>query len=51
MEYRYVDQESHLEYIRQYFHEMFKGIADIVESLGERSAGSPEKAPQNEKVR
>ena len=33
----------------QGFHEALKGMADTVESLGEHSAGVPEKAPQNEK--
>ena len=49
MEHHHANQEARLEYIHKYFHEMFKGIADIVESPGERSTASPEKVPQNEK--
>lgn len=51
MERRYADQETHLEHIRQGFHEVLKGMADTVESLGEHSTGGPEKAPQKEKAR
>ncbi|ODM21119.1 hypothetical protein SI65_04172 [Aspergillus cristatus] len=47
---RNADQEAHQEYIRQYFHEMFKGIADIVESLGEHTSWNPEKGLQSEKL-
>lgn len=49
MKHHYADQEAHLEYIRQYFHEMSKGIADIVGSLGEHTTRSSEKALHNEK--
>ena len=50
MERRHADQGAHLEHIRQGFHEVLKGMADIVESLGEHSTGGPGKAPQNEKA-
>ena len=44
MKRRYADQEAHLEHIRQGSHAVLKGMADIVESLGEHSAGGSEKA-------
>lgn len=50
MKCHYADQEAYLEHIYQDSHAVLKGMADIVESLGECSTGGSEKALQNEKA-